>query len=70
MKTTVLAAAFLAALAMPAFAEDAVRTDDAANMTRVDPIRTDATTARQSDAKDMAVRKSGCMHRKTALQMM
>lgn len=70
MKTTMLAAAFLATLAMPAFAEDAVRTDDAANMTRIDPAATHATTASQSDAKEMVIRKSGCMHRKTALQMM
>ena len=37
MKTTVLAAAFLAVFAMPAFAEDAVKTDDGANISRIDP---------------------------------
>ena len=70
MKTTVLTAALLAAFAMPAFAEDAIKTDDTARMTRVDPATTSATT--QSDVKKAAARDgySGCMQRKTVLQMM
>ena len=70
MKTTVLTAALLAAFAMPAFAEDAIKTDDAAKMTRVDPATTNSTT--QSDVKKAAARDgySGCMQRKTVLQMM
>jgi hypothetical protein len=70
MKTTVLAAALLAAFSMPAFAEDAVKTDDGATVTLVDPATTSATTTSQSDKQDTAIRKSGCMHRKQALQMM
>ena len=70
MKTTVLTAALLAAFAMPAFAEDAVKTDDAARMTRVDPVTTNST--KQSDVEKAAARDgySGCMQRKTVLQMM
>jgi hypothetical protein len=70
MKTTVLAAALLAAFSMPAFAEDAVQTDDAKNVTLVDPVTTSATTADQSDMPKTAIKKHGCMHRDTAFQMM
>lgn len=71
MKTTVLTAALLAAFAMPAFAEDAIKTDDAARMTTVDPVTTNSTTV-QSDMEKAAAKDgySGCMHRKTTLQMM
>lgn len=62
MKTTVLVAALLAAFSMPAFAEDAVKTDDATNMTSVDPATTSATTTNQSDMQKTAVKKRGCMH--------
>ena len=69
MKRTVLAAALLAAFSMPAFAEDAVKTDD--TTTYVDPVTTSATTpAVQSDMQETSVTKSGCMHRKTTLNMM
>jgi len=67
---TVLVAALLAAFSMPAFAEDAVKTDDAANMTSVDPVTTSATTTNQSDLQKTAIKKHGCMHRNTAFQMM
>lgn len=70
MKTTVLAAALLAAFSMPAFAEDAVKTDEATNMTLVDPVTTSATTADQSEMPKTAIKKHGCMHRDTAYQMM
>ena len=70
MKTTVLAAALLAAFSMPAFAEDAVKTDDATNMTSVDPVTTSATTSSQSEMPKTAIKKHGCMHRNTAFQMM
>lgn len=70
MKTTMLAAALLAAISTPAFAEDAPRTDGAANMTLVDPDTTGATTTGQSDMTTTTARKSGCMHGKTTLQMM
>jgi opacity protein-like surface antigen len=71
MKRTVLAAALLAAFSMPAFAEDAVRTDDAST-TYVDPVTTSATTqAGQSDMlQATSAMKSGCLNRKTALNMM
>lgn len=70
MKTTVLVAALLAAYSMPAFADDAVKTDNAANMSYVDPVTTrDTTTADQSDMQKATVRKSGCMRRQ-ALNMM
>lgn len=69
MKTTVLAAALLAAFAMPAFADDTVKTDDVAATAKVD-----ATTTRsvnQSDIKAKVTKDgySGCMKRKTALMM-
>ena len=67
---TVLVAALLAAFSMPAFAEDAVKTDDAANMTSVDPVTTSAMTTNQSDLQKTAIKKHGCMHRNTAFQMM
>jgi len=68
---TVLAAALLAACSMPAFAEDTVRTDDASTTVYVDPVTTSATTsATQSDMQNASAMKSGCMHRKTALNMM
>ena len=69
MKTTVLTAALLAAFAMPAFAEDAIRTDD--EITKVDPVTTNSTTG-QSDMEKAAAKDgySGCMHRKTTAQMM
>ncbi|MCB1447717.1 MAG: hypothetical protein KDJ87_18515 [Rhizobiaceae bacterium] len=69
MKTTVLAAAFLAVFAMPAFAEDAVKTDDGANISRIDPAATSAIG--QGDMEKAAARKdySGCMKRKSALMM-
>jgi hypothetical protein len=70
MRTTVLVAALLAAFSMPAFAEDAAKTDDAANMTAVDPATTGATTTNQSDMQTTTIRKHGCMHRDTAFQMM
>lgn len=71
MKRTVLAAAFLAAFSMPAFAEDAVKTDEASTTVYVDPVKTSATTpANQSDMQESSAMKSGCMHRKTALNMM
>lgn len=71
MKRTVLAAALLAAFSMPAFAEDAVKTDDTSTTTYVDPATTSATTpAGQGDIQETSVMKSGCMHRKTALNMM
>lgn len=71
MKRTVLAAALLAAFSMPAFAEDAVKTDDTAATTYVDPVTTSATTpADQSGMQETSVTKSGCMHRKTTLNMM
>jgi hypothetical protein len=71
MKRTVLAAALLAAFSMPAFADDTVKTDDGPTVTYVDPVTTSATTTTdQSDMRETAVEKSGCMHRKTALQMM
>lgn len=69
MKTTVLAAALLAAFSMPAFAEDAVQTDDAAKIT-VDPVTTSATPTDQSHMPKTAIKKHGCMHRNTAMQMM
>jgi len=71
MKTTVLTAALLAAFAMPAFAEDAIKTDDAARMTTVDPVTTNSTTG-QSDMEKAAAKDgySGCMRRKTTAQMM
>lgn len=70
MKTTVLVAALVAAFAMPAFAEDAPRTDDAAGMTYIDPATTSSTTT-QTEMDKTAVKKgySGCMSRKTALMM-
>ena len=67
---TVLVAALLAAFSMPAFAEDAVKTDDATNMTSVDPVTTSAMTTNQSDLQKTAIKKHGCMHRNTAFQMM
>lgn len=71
MKRTVLAAALLAAFSMPAFAEDAVKNDNASTTTYVDPVTTSATTpANQSDMQESSAMKSGCMHRKTALNMM
>lgn len=70
MKRIVLAAALLAAFSMPAFADDAVKTDDAANMTSVDPVTTSATTTNQNDMPKTAIKKHGCMHRDTAYQMM
>ena len=70
MKTTVLAAALLAAFSMPAFADDAVKTDDAAKMTSVDPMTTATTVTNQSDMPKAAVKKRGCMHGDTALKMM
>ena len=71
MKTTVLAMALVAAFSVPAFAEDAATTtDDTTNMTLVDPATTSATTTDQSDMTKTTVRKQGCMHGKTALQMM
>lgn len=69
MKTTVLAAALLAAFSMPAFAEDAVKTDDATTMTSVDPVTTSATTD-QSEMPKTAIKTHGCMHRQTAFEMM
>lgn len=70
MKTTVLTAALLAAFAMPAFAEDAVKTDDAAKMTTVDPLITRSTT--QTDMQETTAKDgySGCMRRKTTAHMM
>jgi hypothetical protein len=70
MKTTVLAAALLAAFSMPAFAEDAVKTEDAAKITTVDPVTTSATPSDQSNMPQTAIKKHGCMHRNTAFQMM
>ena len=70
MKTTVLAAALLAAFSMPAFAEDAVKTEDATKLTTVDSVTTSATTTEQSDMQKTAIKKHGCMHRNTAFQMM
>ena len=70
MKTTVLAAALLAAFSMPALAEDAVKTTDVTNMTSVDPVTTSATTSSQSEMPKTAIKKHGCMHRNTAFQMM
>ena len=70
MKTTVLAAALLAAFSMPAFADDAVKTDDATNLTSVDPVTTGTAVTNQSEMPKAVVRKHGCMHRDTALQMM
>ena len=70
MKTTVLAAALLAAFSMPALAEDAVKTTDVTNMTSVDPVTTSATTSSQSGMPKTAIKKHGCMHRNTAFQMM
>lgn len=67
---TVLVAALLAAFSMPAFAEDAVKTDDVTSMTSVDPVTTSATTTNQSDMQKTAIKKHGCMHRNTAFQMM
>jgi hypothetical protein len=67
---TVLAAALLAALSMPAFAEDAAKTDDATSMTSVDPVTTSATTTDQSDMPKTPIKKHGCMQRNTAFQMM
>lgn len=56
---------------MPAFAEDAVKTDEASTTVYVDPVKTSATTpANQSDMQESSAMKSGCMHRKTALNMM
>ncbi|CAN7661917.1 hypothetical protein [Rhizobium sp. LjRoot254] len=69
MKTTVLTAALFAAFAMPAFAEDVIKTDDAARMTRVDPVTTNSTV--QSDMEKAAKDGySGCIRRKTTAQMM
>lgn len=70
MKTTVLAAALLAAFSMPALADDAVKTEDQTKMTSVDPVTTSATTADQSDMPKTAIKKHGCMNRNTAFQMM
>jgi hypothetical protein len=67
---TVLVAALLAAFSMPAFAEDAVKADDATNMTSVDPATTSSTTTNQSDLPKTVIKKHGCMHRNTAYQMM
>lgn len=71
MKTTVLTAALLAAFAMPAFAEDAIKTDDTARMTTVDPVTTNSTTG-QSDMENAAAKDgySGCMRRKTTTAQM
>ncbi|MDB5550999.1 MAG: hypothetical protein JWL86_983 [Rhizobium sp.] len=70
MKTTVLTAALLAAFAMPAFAEDAIKTDDTARMTTVDPVTTNSTTGQSDMEKAAKDGYSGCMHRKTTAQMM
>ena len=70
MKTTVLVAALLAAFSMPALADDAVKTDNGTSVTLVDPATTSATTTNQSDIEQTSVRKSGCMHRQTTLNMM
>lgn len=73
MKRTVLAAALLAAFSMPAFADDAVKTDDQSTAIYVDPAVTSSTTTtttNQSDMQETAVKKSGCMHRTTVLNMM
>ena len=70
MKRTVLAAALLAAFSMPAFAEDAVKTDDQSQVIQVDPATTASTTTNQSDMQETAVKKSDCMRRNTALNMM
>ena len=70
MKRIVLAAALLAAFSMPAFADDAVKTDDATKGMSVDPVTTSATTTNQSDMQKTAIKKHGCMHRDTAFQMM
>jgi hypothetical protein len=69
MKTTVLAAALLAAIAMPAFAEDPVKTDEAGTVIEVDPSTTASTN--QSDMKTTVSKDgySGCMKRHTALMM-
>ena len=72
MKTTVLTAALLAAFAMPAFADDAIRTDDTSKMSTVDPLITKSTTSGETEMKKATAKDgySGCMHRKSALQMM
>jgi hypothetical protein len=70
MKTTVLTAALLAAFAMPAFAEDAVKTDDAAKMTTVDPLVTKSITQTDMRKTYTGDGYSGCMRRKTTAQMM
>lgn len=70
MKTTVLTAALLAAFAMPAFADEAIKTDDTARMTTVDPVTTNSTTVQSDMEKAAKDGYSGCMHRKTTAQMM
>ena len=67
---TMLVAALLAAFSMPAFADDAVKTDDATNMTSVDPVTTSATTTNQNDMPKTAIKKHSCMHGDTAFKMM
>jgi hypothetical protein len=73
MLRTVTAAALLAALAMPAFAEDVIiSNDDPVNMTKAETTSADPG---QSDAAKTAVKDSGrydgCMKRlNTALNMM
>jgi hypothetical protein len=56
---------------MPAFAEDAIKTDDAAKMTVIDPMVTKSTTTTQSDMQKTTAKDgySGCMHRNTAQMM-
>jgi hypothetical protein len=55
---------------MPAFADDAIKTDDATVTTRVDPATTGSTTP--TDMKKVIVKGGGydgCAHRQTAEMM-
>ena len=70
MKTTVLTAALLAAFAMPAFADDAIKTDNTTATAKVDPVTTSSTT--RTDMKKVTVKGGGydgCMRRQTANMM-
>jgi hypothetical protein len=74
MKRTVMIAALLAALAVPAFADDTTtRQDPAADAGKLDRTTTASTVRQQSDMAPTAVENgmyNGCTHRKSALNMM
>jgi hypothetical protein len=69
MKTSVLAAAMLAAFAMPAFADDASKADDGQTKMMVDPATTASTNQSQMKTTVSKQGYSGCMKRHTAAMM-